>query len=99
MKPILSDAEVERLEAAIEGELPELTRRSDQREQAIAENTLSGELRRALLAAGIRQEAAALEAGITVRQYADWMTGVAPLPSTALDQLASLVHVHLQVAP
>ena len=99
MKPILTDTEIEQFEAAIRLELPELTRRAEQREIAIAEKTLSGELRRALLAAGIRQEAAALEAGVTVRQYADWMTGVAPLPSTALDQLASLIHGHLQVAP
>lgn len=99
MKPILSDNEIERLDATIHAELPDLMRRAKLRESAIAENTLSGELRRALLAAGIRQESAANEAGVSLIQYADWMSGVAPLPSTALDRLASLIHVHLQPAP
>ncbi len=99
MKPTLSGAELEQLDTAVQVELPDLMHRASQREYAIAENTLSGELRRALLAAGIRQELAANEAGVSLIQYADWMTGVAPLPSTALDRLASLIHVHLEPAP
>jgi hypothetical protein len=99
MKPVLSDDEIERLDSAIQNELPDLVRRAQLREAAMAEQTLSGELRRALVAAGIRQESAAVEAGITLPEYADWMTGVAPLPSTAIDRLASLIHAHLQPAP
>jgi len=99
MKPILTAAEIEQLDAAIAEELPDLMQRAERREAAIAEDTLSGQLRRALLSAEIRQERAAAEAGVTAREYADWMAGDAPLPSTAFDRLAAMVHHHLQPVP
>lgn len=99
MKTPLTEAELDRIEAEVTDELPDLLQRAARRNMAIAENTLSGQLRRALISAQIRQEHAAVEAGITTRQFADWMTGDAPLPSTALDRLAALVHHQLQPAP
>ncbi len=88
-------ADLDRLEEQIAAELPAMVQRDQRRAAAFSEATVRGQLRRALHDAGIRLPTAAAVAGVSDRDYADWLTGDAPLPSTAIDWLAELVHLHL----
>lgn len=94
----MNENDMERVDALIASELPDLVAQDQRRVDARKENTVSGQLRRALHEAGIRQRDTAAAAGVSVKVYADWMAGDAPMPTTAFDRLAELVHLHLSPA-
>jgi hypothetical protein len=87
-------AEIDRIDAAIQAELPELLDRAQRRAKAIQEQSVSGRLRRAIVERGLRHEEVCRETGLTFEQLSDFMTGE-PLPSTAIDALAAVVHYEL----
>ncbi len=94
----MNDEEIEQVDTLIANELPDLVAQDQRRIDARKENTVSGQLRRALHEAGIRQRDAAAAAGISVKKYAAWTAGDAAMPTTAFDRLAELVHLHLSPA-
>lgn len=91
----MNDEEIERIDTLIANELPDLVSQDQRRIDARKENTVSGQLRQALHEAGIRQRDAAAAAGVSLKEYAAWTAGDAPMPTTAFDRLAELVHLHL----
>jgi ribosome-binding protein aMBF1 (putative translation factor) len=84
--------------AEADAELPDMLERAARRRQAMAEQNVSGQLRRAIAEDGWRYEELSAQAGITVAELADFMTGDVALPSTAVDRLAELVHQKLVTA-
>ncbi len=94
----MKEEDIERVDALIAAELPDLVAQDQRRVDARKENTVSGQLRRALHEAGIRQRDGAAAAGISIKEYAAWTAGDAPMPTTAFDRLAELVHLHLSPA-
>jgi len=92
----MTPEEVDRIDAEIAAELPEISARADRRQRALAEPNVSGQLRRAIRESSLHFMAICRSTGITHRQLADFMTGDEPLPSTAVDRLAALVHHQLK---
>lgn len=82
----------------VERELPELIAQGRALRQAADETTLSGELRRAIHASELSLARIANEAGITLLQLDEFLTGEATLPSDAIDRLAALLGYELSPA-
>ncbi|HUQ68689.1 MAG TPA: hypothetical protein VM165_04150 [Planctomycetaceae bacterium] len=80
------------LERSILAEMPQLLERDRRRQIAMSDNSISGQLRRAISQSRLRYEPLALEAGVSFEELADFMAGDAPLPSTAIDRLAAVLH-------
>jgi hypothetical protein len=95
---MMTPEEVDQIDAEIVAELPELLERAKRRQKALAESSVSGQLRRAIRASSLRLTEVCRATEITRRQLADFMTGDSPLPSTAVDRLAALVHHQLTPA-
>ena len=97
----LSADERERLRvqrAAIADELPDMIQRDQMRKEAHEEQTLSGELRRAVHASRHSLATIATQAGITLIQLDDFLTGERSLRSDVMDRLAGAVGFQCQVA-
>jgi hypothetical protein len=95
----MSQDERERLErqrAAVVAELPDLVQRDQMRKEAHEEQTLSGELRRAIHASQQPLAAIAAQSGITVVQLDEFLTGERSLRSDVLDRLAAALGFHFQ---
>ena len=82
-------------------ELPELIQRGHRLDEAAAENSLSGHLRRAIHKSGRPLKKIAAEAGLDVFVLCDFLEGTATLRSDVLDCLAQAVGaiIHLEPAP
>jgi hypothetical protein len=87
--------DLEQFDQAIQAEMPALLEQDRRRHAALQENNISGQLRRVISGRRMRYEELARQAGISFEQLAEFMAGDAPLPSTAIDRLASLVHHQL----
>lgn len=88
-------ARIEKARAQIAAELPELIAREQRMREAAAEDTFSGELRRAIHG-GPRDllELAAI-VGITSLHLSEFLTGERTLRSDVLDRLVAAVGAHL----
>jgi hypothetical protein len=97
----LSADERERLRgwrSAIADELPELAQRDQMRKEAHEEQTLCGDLRRAVHASRHSLATIATQTGITLVQLDDFLTGERSLRSDVMDRLAGAVGFQCQVA-
>src|SRR5947209_18985390 len=83
----------------IAAELPELKERGQRLEEAAAENSLSGHLRRAIHRSGRPLKKIAAEVGLDVSLLCDFLEGTATLRSDVLDRLAQAVGATIQVEP
>ena len=83
----------------IAAELPELLERGKRLDEAAAENSLSGHLRRAIHQSGRPLKRIATEAGLGVFLLCDFLEGTATLRSDVMDRLAQAVGATIQVQP
>ncbi len=85
----------------ITAELPELKERGQRLDEAAAENSLSGHLRRAVHQSGRPLKRIAAEVGLDVFLLCDFLEGTATLRSDVLDRLAQAVGaiIHLEPTP
>jgi|SRR5713101_4981638 len=85
----------------IAAELPELMKRGKRLDEAAAENSLSGHLRRAIHQSRRPLKRIAGEAGLDVFLLCDFLEGTATLRSDVLDRLAQAVGatIHVESAP
>lgn len=94
----LTPEEHERLQKAreqIQRELPELIEQGERLEQAAAEPTVSGQLRRAVHSSGLTVPELANRLGLPVVQLVEFLTGEGELPSGTFDRLADLLGCEL----
>ena len=79
-------------------ELREEARRveSQMRSSAMGEQTLSGQLRRAIAASGLDHRELAAQTGLSPRTLAEFLAGAAPLDSSAFDRLATFLKHELK---
>ncbi len=80
-------------------ELPELIERGRLLDEAAAENSLSGHLRRAIHRSGRPLKKIAAEVGLDVFVLCDFLEGRRTLRSDVLDRLAQAVAATIQVEP
>jgi hypothetical protein len=80
-------------------ELPELMERGRLLDEAAAENSLSGHLRRAIHRSGRPLKKIAAEVGLDVFVLCDFLEGTRTLRSDVLDRLAQAVAATIQVEP
>jgi hypothetical protein len=87
--------------ARIAAELQELIHRGRRLDEAAAENSLSGHLRRAIHRSGRPLKRIALDVGLDVFLLCDFLEGTATLRSDVLDRLAQAVGaaIHLEPTP
>lgn len=86
--------------AAADAEQASSGERAARLRAAAAEGSLSGELRRAFHHSRMGVPRAATVASVEPLQFADWLEGLAELPSGAMDRLATALQVHLvPIAP
>ena len=83
----------------IAAELPELRERGKRLEEAAAENSLTGHLRRAIHRSGRPLNRIATEAGLDLFVLCDFLEGTTNLRSDVLDRLAQAVGAVIQVEP
>jgi|SRR6266849_629774 len=85
----------------IAAELPELMERGQRLDEAAAENSLSGHLRRAIHRSRRPLKRIAGEVGLDVYLLCDFLEGTATLRSDVLDRLAQSVGaiIHLEPGP
>lgn len=92
-----SDINIDHLDAVLQAELPELLERAERRRNALTEESISGQLRRAI--AGRHLKEMADVAGVDSVTLADWFAGDATLPSDAIDRIARKLNLTLQIEP
>jgi hypothetical protein len=85
----------------IAAELPELKERGQRLDEAAAENSLSGHLRRAIHRSGRPLKRIAAEAGLDVFLLCDFLEGTRTLRSDVIDRLAQAVGatIHMEPSP
>ena len=81
--------------AEAEAELPEFLARNERRARALQEQSVSGQLRRAIVAAAMHPVDLATAAAIPLPDLLDFMCGDAPLDTAAVDRLAAHLHCEL----
>src|SRR5262245_27053810 len=81
----------------IAAELPELLERGQRLDEAAAENSLCGHLRRAIHRSGQPLKKVAAEIGLDVFVLCDFLEGTRTLRSDVLDRLAQAVGAKVQV--
>src|SRR5438445_10920745 len=80
-------------------ELPELIERGRRLDEAAAENSLCGHIRRAIHRSGRPLKTIAAEVGLDVFVLCDFLEGTRTLRSDVLDRLAQAVVATIQVEP
>ena len=83
----------------IAAELQELKERGQRLDEAAAENSLSGHLRRAIHQSGRPLKKIAAEAGLDVFVLCDFLEGTATLRSDVLDRLAQAAGATIHLEP
>src|SRR5713101_4495739 len=83
----------------IAAELPELMKRGERLDEAAAENSLSGHLRRAIHQSRRPLKRIAAEVGLDVFLLCDFLEGTATLRSDVLDRLAQAIGADIHVEP
>lgn len=94
----LTPEEAERLQMAREqaqAEMPDILQRADKLEAALREETVSGQLRQAVVASRLQYVDLARHAEISAQILADFMVGEAELNSAAFDRLAEVLGCRL----
>jgi hypothetical protein len=91
--------ELRRDREKIAAELPELMRRGRLLDEAAAENSLSGHLRRAIHGSGRPLKKIAAEVGLDAFVLCDFLEGTATLRSDVLDRLAQAVGATILLVP
>ena len=76
-----------------ERERPQVAEQFRRIETAAKEQTVSGAIRRAVPRCGIDLAALAFKAGVSMDLFGDFLEGMAPLPSDAIDRLAQVMGV------
>lgn len=84
-------AQIRRAQAQVKEELPELAKRLRMANEAAAENTFSGELRRAIHASGFHLNYIADRVGTTPIVLDEFLTGERTLRSDVIDRLTALL--------
>ena len=84
--------ELKRLRAIADAERPETIAWARRCGEAMQEQSVSGQLRRAIAADGFRYEELAAVTGIPADDLSDFMAGDLVLTSTAVDRLAAEMH-------
>ncbi|MGH7201445.1 MAG: helix-turn-helix domain-containing protein [Planctomycetaceae bacterium] len=95
----LTEDERSRLQQAraeVEREKPQIIERGRRIRQAVEEDTVSGQLRRAMAESELRTEELAEQVGIDRQSLADFMAGDSTLDSDTLSRIAALVGYELQ---
>lgn len=90
-------SQIERDRKLIGEELPELTQRDARMQEAAAEETLSGHLRRAVHQSRRPLRDIALEAGLSTAVLCDFLEGERTLRSDVLDRLTRAVGVTISL--
>jgi hypothetical protein len=85
--------------AKVAAELPELIERGRLLDEAAAEDSLSGHLRRAIHRSGRPLKTIAAQAGVDVFALCDFLEGTRTLRSDVLDRLAQAVEATIHVDP
>jgi hypothetical protein len=88
-------ARLEHYRTQIAEELPDLIEKDRMRNEAREENTLSGELRRAIHGSGLSLQAIGAQTGITSLMVDEFLTGERTLRSDVLDRLAKVLSYEL----
>lgn len=83
----------------IAAELPELLERGRRLDEAAAENSLTGHLRRAIHHNGRSLKKITAEVGLDIFLLCDFLEGTATLRSDVLDRLAQAVGATIQLEP
>ena len=91
-------ARLQRQRELIAAEQPQLQAKLERIHEARQEPSLSGQLRQAIHHSGRLISQIADDAGITLQQLSDFLTGDRTLRSDILDRLAAIVGVSLAVA-
>jgi hypothetical protein len=82
-------------------DLPELRRQavkaeSEMRAAAMREPTVSGQLRKAVAESGMGHRELAAQTGLSPKTLAEFLVGVTPLDSEAIDKVAALLRQELK---
>jgi hypothetical protein len=91
--------ELRRDRGKIAAELPELINRGRRLDEAAAENSLSGHLRRAIHRSGRPLKKIAADVGLDVFVLCDFLEGTRTLRSDVLDRLAQAVEATIRMEP
>lgn len=84
-------ARLQQQRALIAAERPQLQAKLERMHEAKQEPSLSGQLRQAIHHSGMLITQVAAEAGITIQQLSEFLTGDRTLRSDVLDRLAAIV--------
>ena len=92
---------LQRYHEQIAEDVPDLRRQAlqseaVQREAAMREPTVSGQLRRAIANSGMDHRELARQTGLSPKTLADFLVGAASLDSPAIDKLAALLNQQLK---
>jgi hypothetical protein len=90
-----SPEEMRRLRAQAEAERHETIAKSERCIEAMQEESISGQLRRAIAANGFRYSALEQATGIEAADISDFMSGDMELSSSRIDRLAAALHQQL----
>ncbi len=90
---------MDRQRRLIAEELPELHQRDARLQEAAAEDTLCGHLRRAIHRSRRPLADIASEAGVSTSVLCDFLEGERTLRSDVLDRLAQAADVHITLTP
>ena len=83
--------EIRRSWPALDAEADDMAQRAERMREAAAEQSLCGELRRAVHGCGIHMKTIAERVGIDAITFSEWLQGVRNLRSDVLDRVAQAV--------
>src|SRR5581483_8100131 len=86
--------EIERIEQQVNAELPEILERQRRKQIAREEQSVSGELRRAVHDSNLRYPQIARLSGVSMEELDDFMTGE-PVALKTFERLAAAMNCHL----
>jgi hypothetical protein len=89
--------EIERIEQQVNAELPEIMERQRKKKVAREEQSVSGQLRRAIHDGNLRYPQLVRLSGVSMEELDDFMTGE-PVPLRVFEQLAAAMKCQLVTA-
>jgi hypothetical protein len=87
---MLTKEEINRIDEQVRAELPEIIERQRRKQIAVQEQSVSGQLRRAILETKLLYPDLAERAGVSMLELDEFMTG-GPVSSKVVDRLAAAV--------
>jgi hypothetical protein len=91
---MLTKEEIARIDLQVKAELPEIMERQRRKQVALREQSVSGQLRRAILETKLLYPDISELAGVTMQELDDFMTGE-PVSSKVFDRLAAAIKYEL----